>query len=267
MVSTISSKNKRRKKSKKNESKVQLDEDMVNGDEAASTSSNVSSTINNGEDNDDVASTTIPRMVSELEGYNNEGSYWQTSGNQENDGVINAIVAYHNSGTSIGHYGNCLLMKNNFVEDKSLENSPASPEYVPEASLATPQYGFNKGIRLFGDEGLKATQSELDENLLGMDAIEPMHECDVDNEVIASALNYLMFLKRKITGQCKARGCVDGRPQREYITREESSSPTVSIYALMLSCVMDAIEERHVMVLDIPGAFLQADYPSDKNAI
>ena len=57
----------------------------------------------------------------------------------------------------------------------------------------------------------------------------------------------------------KRRGCVDGRPQREYITKEESSSPTVSLYALIGSCVMDALDDRKVITIDIPGAFLQRD--------
>jgi len=35
----------------------------------------------------------------------------------------------------------------------------------------------------------------------------------------------------------------------------------VSIYALFASCVIDAIESRAVITCDIPGAFLQADYP------
>ena len=52
----------------------------------------------------------------------------------------------------------------------------------------------------------------------------------------------------------KGRGCADGRPQRDYITKEESSSPTVSLYALMGSCVMDALDDRKVITVDIPGA-------------
>ena len=57
----------------------------------------------------------------------------------------------------------------------------------------------------------------------------------------------------------KGRGCADGCPQRDYITKEESSFPTVSLYALMGSCVMDALDDRKVITVDIPGAFLQGD--------
>jgi hypothetical protein len=56
-----------------------------------------------------------------------------------------------------------------------------------------------------------------------------------------------MFLKRKCNGTVKARGCADGRPQREYISKDDLSSPTVSIYALMASCLMDAINDRKVL--------------------
>ena len=62
----------------------------------------------------------------------------------------------------------------------------------------------------------------------------------------------------------KAMGCADGRPQREYIGKEESSSPTVSIYALMAMCAINSIENRHVVTCDIPAAFLQAKWPKDK---
>ena len=74
-----------------------------------------------------------------------------------------------------------------------------------------------------------------------------------------------MFLKRKRNRKTKGRGCADGCPQQEYITKEESSSPIVSLYALMGSCVMDALDNRKVITVDIPGAFLQGDWPQDKH--
>jgi hypothetical protein len=134
-----------------------------------------------------------------------------------------------------------------------------------EASKSTPQYGFNKGLKEFGSLGYEATVKELDDNLLGMGAVKMLKPTEVGKTIRYEALNYLMFLKRKRCGKIKARGCADGRPQREYISKDESSSPTVSIYALMTSCLMDAIEERKVATCDIPGAFLQADWPADRD--
>jgi hypothetical protein len=43
------------------------------------------------------------------------------------------------------------------------------------------------------------------------------------------------------------------------MTKEETSSPTVATEALMLSCVIDAIEGRDVATCDIPSAFMQSD--------
>ena len=50
---------------------------------------------------------------------------------------------------------------------------------------------------------------------------------------------------------------------RGYVSKEDSSSPTVSIYALMAQCVMNAMEGRKVVTCNIPGAFLQLDWPED----
>ena len=54
-----------------------------------------------------------------------------------------------------------------------------------------------------------------------------------------------------------------GEKKREFISKEEASSPTVSTHALMATCLIDAIECRDVATADIPGAFLQADMDED----
>ena len=43
------------------------------------------------------------------------------------------------------------------------------------------------------------------------------------------------------------------------MTKADTSSPTVSIESLLLSCMIDALEGRDVATCDIPGAFMQAD--------
>ena len=121
---------------------------------------------------------------------------------------------------------------------------------------STPQYGFIRGISAFGKAGYDATVSELSDNLIGMNAVKMLNKKQITSDVCINALSYLMFLKRKRTSDIKARGCADGQPQREFILKEESSSPTVSTYALFISCAMDAMEGRQVVTCDIPGAFL-----------
>ena len=128
-----------------------------------------------------------------------------------------------------------------------------------EASKATPQYGFRKGLTLFGDKGYQAAKNELKVNLLGRGCIDMLSWEDLTWDIRKQALGYLMFLKQKRSWKMKGSGCADCRPQQEYITKEESILPTVSLYALMGSFLMDAMDSRKVMTVDIPGAFLQED--------
>ena len=94
-----------------------------------------------------------------------------------------------------------------------------------------------------------------------------MQRADMTIEDRRKALRYLMFLKEKRDGTIKVRGCADGRPQREYTRKEEVSSPTVSLEAMMLSCAIDAKEGRYIIVIDIPGTFLHADMEEEVHMI
>ena len=68
-----------------------------------------------------------------------------------------------------------------------------------------------------------------------------------------------MFLKKKRCGKIKGRGCADRRKQRAYITKEQSTSPSISTEAVFLTALVDAWENRKMAVLDVPGAFMQVD--------
>ena len=43
------------------------------------------------------------------------------------------------------------------------------------------------------------------------------------------------------------------------ITKEESTAPTVSTEAVFLTAMIDAMDNLNVAVLDVPGAFMQAE--------
>ena len=127
-----------------------------------------------------------------------------------------------------------------------------------DALPVTPQYGVERGLREFKEKGTEAVLKEL-QQIHDMDVITPKHPSEMTKEDIANALPYLMFLKRKRCGKVKGRGCADGRGQREFISKDEASSPTASLYAIILTALVDAIEERYVITTDIPGAFLQTE--------
>ena len=81
----------------------------------------------------------------------------------------------------------------------------------------------------------------------------------MSHEQRKKVLRYFMFPKEKCDGTIKARGCVDGRLQKENIAKSDRSSPIVSLEAMMMSFAIDAKENRYVPVTDVPGAFLHAD--------
>jgi hypothetical protein len=128
--------------------------------------------------------------------------------------------------------------------------------------LATVQMSMSKGIKMFGEDGTKAVKSEL-QQLHDRKVMMPVTQQSLTKEQRLRALAYLMFLKRKRCGKVKARGCADGRKQRAYIPRERAASPTVSTEAIFITALIDAMERREVAVIDVPGAFMQADMDED----
>ena len=71
----------------------------------------------------------------------------------------------------------------------------------------------------------------------------------------------MMFLKLKSDEfTIKVRGCADRKKQRDWISKEDTSSPTVSTEGIMLSFMIDAMEGQEVATTEIPGSFFQTDY-------
>jgi hypothetical protein len=56
-----------------------------------------------------------------------------------------------------------------------------------------------------------------------------------------------------------------GNKQRGYISKEDSSSPTVATESVLLTCIIDAEEGRDVAVIDIPNACVQMNVEDEKD--
>ena len=76
-----------------------------------------------------------------------------------------------------------------------------------------------------------------------------------------------IFLTEKRTGEIKGRTVAGGNKQRGYIEKEDASSPTVATESVILTSVVDAIENRHVAVIDIPNAFIQTVVEDKKRRV
>jgi hypothetical protein len=77
-----------------------------------------------------------------------------------------------------------------------------------------------------------------------------------DNEK-TKVLESQMFIVKKRTRETKARLVGGGNKQRDYLTKEDSSSPTVATKLVLLTLIVDADEKQDVAIVDIPNAFIQ----------
>jgi hypothetical protein len=75
-------------------------------------------------------------------------------------------------------------------------------------------------------------------------------------------MDSLIFLVEKSDGRIKARTCANGSLQRNYIDKEEATSPTALTQAIMITAAIEADENRDVMTVDIPNAFVQTEIES-----
>jgi len=146
------------------------------------------------------------------------------------------------------------------------EKDPQNVNILAEYMFITEQMGWRKGLKLFGERGEEAIGKEL-QQIHDMEGFQPKHWHELTEEERAQALKYLMYLKEKRDGTVKGRGCADGRSQRMYMTKMETSSPTASLAGLIMTCVIDAYENREIATVDVPGAFLQAKQPKEDKDI
>ena len=66
-----------------------------------------------------------------------------------------------------------------------------------------------------------------------------------------------MFLQKKRSGNVKGRLVAGGNVQRDFVSKEDSSSPTAATKSVLLTSVVDASKERDVAIIDLPNAFIQ----------
>ena len=107
------------------------------------------------------------------------------------------------------------------------------------------QMSARKGIERFGQLAVAAMLKEYKQlnDLLVFGAVSPE---SMSEEERRRALRAINLIKLKRCGKVKGRTCADGSVQRGYISKEDSSSPTISLQALFATWIIDSIEGRKV---------------------
>jgi hypothetical protein len=122
-------------------------------------------------------------------------------------------------------------------------------------------YILQKGMKKFGDASSAATSKELDQ-LHSRNCFSPRDVSTLTVEEKKKALEALMFLTEERDGTIKGRMVANGKPSCEWLSWDDSASPTASLENILLTAIVDAHEGRDVMSADVPNAFIQTKMPA-----
>ena len=127
-------------------------------------------------------------------------------------------------------------------------------------------YSLKRGLKHFGKKGKQAVNKEMLQ-LHNRKTFAPIHVHKLSKREKARAMESLIFLAEKRDKSVKARTCANGSTQRTYILREEAASPTAATESVMITGVVEAKQQRYLITLDTPNAFVQTPVPQGKEKI
>ena len=119
-------------------------------------------------------------------------------------------------------------------------------------------YYYSVGVCQLGNIAIQSLIKES-QQLDKMRVYNPRMKASLTQKERDIALHSLTFVTEKCCGRVKGCTCVDRQPQRAYVSKEDSASPTVSPEALHILFGITSHEEQQIMVADIAGAYLNAD--------
>ena len=117
-------------------------------------------------------------------------------------------------------------------------------------------HSLTKGIKKFKHRGCDAAKGEMAQPH-DRECWQPIKVSTMTPTEKAKALESLIFLVEKKSGTIKARHCMNGSKQRNWIRPEEAASPTVMTESALLTAAIEAHENRDVATWDMPNAFMQ----------
>ena len=120
------------------------------------------------------------------------------------------------------------------------------------------QMGEREGVATFGQRAVDALFNEFTQ-LDHMEVFEGVMAEELSYEQKKGALTAINLIKEKRDGTIKGRCVGNGRKQRGLYPKEQTASPTISNDAMMMTLLIDAMEERDVGIADVKGAYLLAD--------
>jgi hypothetical protein len=112
-----------------------------------------------------------------------------------------------------------------------------------EACCFLQTYSLNQGLKKIGGRGKDVANKEM-KQLHNRVVFEPILIAEMTPLEQKRAMESLIFLTEKRDGTIKAQTCANRSTQREYIPREEATSPTAATEAIFIIGVLDAKQGR-----------------------
>ena len=126
------------------------------------------------------------------------------------------------------------------------------------------QHYLNKGLKIFGDRGVAGVDKEV-RQLLRRKCFRPEYVSKLSQKQLAQSQEAMMLLaENDFTKEVKGRLVYRGDGTREWLSREDTASPTASLEGIELTVTVDAYEQRDVISMDVPNAFIQTFMPEPK---
>jgi hypothetical protein len=128
------------------------------------------------------------------------------------------------------------------------------------------QLSLKAALKQWGKDAKVVVEAEA-KQLHWRNSFKPVHWKDVDEEKWNQILELHVFVKKKCRGQIKACKVAGGNKQRDFISKENASSPTVATESVLLTSLVDAQENCDVAIVDIPNAFIQMVVEDDEDKV
>ncbi len=146
------------------------------------------------------------------------------------------------------------------IEDDTYQYEPV------EAFAFLQQMSLKAALKQWGRDAEMAGIKEASQ-LHWRNTFIPKQYSQLTNDEKTKVPESHMFVNKKRTGETKARLVGGGNKHRDYLTKEDSSSPTVATKSVLLTLVVDADEKQDVAIVDIPNAFIQTGVEDKKDQV
>ena len=223
------------------------DDDDDDSDDDDDDSDGVVDNINNDvpdEDDDDDEQCALEDIVSGTRQRNPPNNYTPSFNNKTYEDAHPTLFTYQGQ---TFRPENGIINLNLDVDDGEQQPTPMTEEEIETHIIGVAmidQYSLKKASKLFGEDASnKAVSKELNQ-IHNMDTYIPMDARQLTKEQRQKALNALLFLTQKRSGELKARKCADGSKQRFEHGYEKinGAAPTVDTNSVMITVAIAAKE-------------------------